>query len=131
MTALELPITDAAARRFFAELQARRLATTRCPEHGFLYPPRTWCPVCMREDLEWAELSGRGRLAAFSTQETAVRFAAPDVIGLVDLEEGVRILSAIEGRYEELSIGRPVRLGFVEVDGQVLHRFVPEDLRAR
>lgn len=124
--ALEIPITDAAAARFFAELAARRLSTTRCPDHGFLYPPRPWCPHCMREDLEWAELSGRGTLAAFSTQETAVRFGAPAVIGLVDLDEGVRLLSHIAGGYADLSIGQRVRVDFIEVEGQVLHRFVPE-----
>ena len=72
------------------------------------------------------ELSGRGRLAAFSTQERAIRFAAPDVIGLVDLDEGVRLLSHVVGRYEDLAIGAPVRVDFVEADGQVLHRFVPD-----
>lgn len=124
--ALEIPITDTAAARFFDELRARRLSTTRCPDDGWLYPPRLWCPVCMREDLEWAELSGRGTLAAFSTQETSVRFRAPDVIGLVDLDEGVRVLSHVAGRYEDLRLGQRVRVDFVEADGDVLHRFVPE-----
>jgi hypothetical protein len=122
--ALELPITDAAAARFFGALNERRLETTRCPEHGWLYPPRLWCPVCMREDLPWEELSGRGRLVAFSTQETSVRFRAPDVIGLVDLDEGVRVLSHIAGRYEDLALGQRVRVDFIEMDGQTLHQFL-------
>jgi uncharacterized OB-fold protein len=125
--ALDLPVSDAAAVRFFEELRARRLATTRCPQHGWLYPPRLWCPSCLREDLEWAELLGRGTLIAFSTQETAVRFAAPHVIGLVDLDEGVRLLSNIAGSYEELASGARVRVDFVEIDGDVLHRFVVDD----
>jgi uncharacterized OB-fold protein len=124
--ALELSITDAAAARFFEELGAGRLATTRCPDHGWLYPPRLWCPACLREDLEWAELSGHGTLGAFSTQETALRFAAPAVIGLVDLDEGVRMLSHIAGRYEELRLGQRVRVDFQEIDGMTLHRFVPQ-----
>lgn len=124
--ALELPITDRAARRFFEECAARRLATTRCPDDGWLYPPRLWCPRCLREDLEWAELSGRGTLAAFSTQETAVRFRAPEVIGLVDLDEGARILTHVAGAYEDLSIGIRVRLEWLERDGQILHSFRPD-----
>lgn len=123
---MEIPVTDAAAERFFEELGARRLATTRCPDDGWLYPPRLWCHVCLRDDLEWAELSGRGTLVAFSTQETAVRFRAPEVIGLVDLDEGIRLLTNVAGAYEDLSMGMRVRLDFVEVDGQTLHRFVPD-----
>jgi uncharacterized OB-fold protein len=80
----------------------------------------------MREDLAWAELSGRGALVAFSTQETSLRFAAPAVIGLVDLDEGVRVLSHIAGPYGDLRLGQRVRLDFVEIDGMTLHRFVPE-----
>ena len=116
---------DRVAERFFAELRGRRLATTRCRACGSLrFPPRAWCPGCLAEDLEWVALSGRGRLAAFTTQETALRFAAPEVIGLVDLDEGVRVLSAIAGRYEDLSIGDAVSVEFIEVEpGLVLHRF--------
>jgi uncharacterized OB-fold protein len=119
---------DAIADRFFTELRGRRLMTTRCRACGSLrFPPRAWCPDCLSEDLEWVELSGRGRLAAFSTQETAIRFRAPDVIGLVDLDDGVRVLSHIAGRYEDLSIGDAVSVDFVEVEpGLVLHSFMPD-----
>ena len=117
---------DAVAARFFDELRERRLATTRCRACGSLWlPPRAWCPGCLSEGLEWVALSGRGRLVAFSTQELGARFSAPDVIGLVNLDEGVRILSHIAGRYEDLSIGDAVAVDFVEPEpGLVLHRFV-------
>ncbi len=116
---------DAVARRFFAELRERRLCTTRCRACGTLrFPPRLWCPDCLSEELEWVALSGRGRLVAFSTQETAIRFRAPDVLGLVDLEEGVRILSLIAGAYQELAIGDEATVDFFELEpGTTLHRF--------
>lgn len=121
---MEFP--DAPSRRFYEELLQRRLSTTKCRACGSLrFPPRAWCPDCMSTDLEWVPLSGRGRLAAFSTQETAIRFRAPDVIGLVDLEEGVRVLSHIAGSYDELRIGDEVVVDFIEIEpGFVLHRFV-------
>lgn len=125
MSATDLP--DAAARTFFANLGERRLTTTRCRSCGTLaYPPRVWCHVCLSDDLEWVALSGRGTLVAFSTQETGIRFRAPDVLGLVDLEEGVRLLSRIAAPLDALEIGGPVLLDFVEVEpGLVLHQFVP------
>lgn len=50
----------------------------------------------------------------------------PDVIGMVELEEGVRLLTRIIGRYEDLSIGDAVSVDFVEVEpGFALHQFVP------
>jgi hypothetical protein len=122
---MEFP--DHVSERFYAELREHRITTTRCRGCGSLrFPPRAWCPDCLSEDLEWMTLSGRGRLAAFTTQETAFRFRAPEVIGLVDLDEGVRILSAIVGSYDELSIGDAVEVEFLEVEpGLVLHRFTP------
>ena len=125
MSLIEPP--DGAARQFFEHLNHRQLMTTRCRSCGTLhYPPRAWCPNCLEDDLEWIELSGRGELAAFSTQEQGLRFRAPDVLGLVDLEEGVRILSLIAAPYEELRIGQPLRVEFFEVQpGEVLHRFRP------
>jgi hypothetical protein len=121
---MEFP--DRVSERFYAELRERRLSTTRCRACGSLrFPPRAWCPDCLSEDLEWIALSGKGRVAAFSTQETAVRFRAPDVIGLVDLDEGVRVLSHVAGRYEDLSIGDRVSVDFFEPEpGLTLHRFL-------
>lgn len=118
---------DDAARTFYANLALRRLTTTRCRACGSLsFPPRLFCHLCSSNDLEWVELSGRGRIEAFTTQETAFRFMVPDVIGMVELEEGVRLLTRIIGRYEDLSIGDAVSVDFVEVEpGFALHQFVP------
>jgi uncharacterized OB-fold protein len=74
--------------------------------------------------MEWVELPQTGLLVAFSTQERGSRFKAPDVLGLVDLDEGPRLLSRIDAPYESLQIGQRVHLDFVEVaDGLVLHQF--------
>ena len=120
-------MSDATSARFFDLLRERRLCTTRCRDCGILAsPPRAWCHACLSTELEWVDLSGRGTLVAYSTQETGFRFRAPDVIGLVDLEEGVRVLSRIDAAYDDLSIGLPLTVDFVEVEpGLVLHQFRP------
>lgn len=124
---MNLPGLDPVSTRFFSLLAERRLCTTRCRACGTLaFPPRAWCHVCTSDALDWVDLSGRGTLAAFSTQETAVRFRAPDVIGLVDLAEGVRVLSRIAAPYEDLSLGQPLAVDFFEAEpGLVLHQFRP------
>lgn len=122
---MEFP--DRVSEHFYAELRERRLSTTHCRACGSLrFPPRAWCPDCLSDDLEWIVMSGVGRLAAFSTQETAIRFRAPDVIGLVDLDEGVRILTHIVGPYDDLAIGQALTVDFFEAEpGLTLHRFRP------
>ena len=127
---------DEAARTFYARLRERRFSTTRCEACGALsFPPRIFCPVCVAADasrsgtMVWEDLSGRGSLHAFSQNHRALFFQKPDVIGLVDLEEGCgRILSRIDAPFVTLRIGQPVRLDFLDLPGGlVLHQFRPDE----
>jgi uncharacterized OB-fold protein len=127
---------DEAARTFYARLRERRLSTTRCEACGALsFPPRTFCPPCLGADasrggdMVWVDLSGRGSLHAFSQNHRALFFQKPDVIGLVDLEEGCgRILSRIDAPLETLRIGQRLRVDFLDLPGGlVLHQFRPEN----
>jgi len=125
--------TEAGTRlaRFFDRLREGRLSTTRCARDDLLlWPPRTACPRCHTEELEWVDLPDRGRLYAFS----AVLVGAPlgmekDVpfsVGLVDLEGApLRLFGRIEGRpWNELEIGAAVRVESYETDdGRVYYRF--------
>lgn len=117
--------------RFFDRLREGRLSTTRCPKDDLLlWPPRTACPRCHTEELDWSDLPGAGTVYAFS----AVLAGAPlgmegDVpfsVGLVDLD-GVplRLFGRIEGRaWTDLEIGARVDVEPYEVpDGRVFYRF--------
>ena len=121
--------------RFYDRLREGRLSTTRCPREGELHwPPRTACPTCHAEGLEWVDLPERGRIYAFS----AVLVGAPlgleaDVpfsVGLVDLD-GVplRLFGRIDGRpWQDLRVGAAVRLEPYDLgDGRVFYRFRVED----
>ncbi len=97
------PLTSAAFRQFLDEDQ---LMGDRCADCGAVYlPPRAICPRCYGENLAWVPLSGRGRLAAFtsvfvgSTAMQAEGFdrSNPYCAGIVELEEGVRISARILG----------------------------------
>ena len=119
---------DEAAQEFHRRLRARRLCSTRCLRcERISFPPRSFCPSCLAREVEWVDLPARGTLYAFTTQERSVRFAAPDVIGLVDLPGVGRVLTRIDAPYPTLSIGQPVVLDFLEVSPEiVLHQFRPE-----
>ena len=99
-----------AAREFYRRLAAGRLATTGCASCDVLrFPPLERCPSC-GEPSVWRELSGRGVVHAFTQQERGLRFTAPAVLGVVELEEGVRVFGLLDAPFESLSIGQPVEL---------------------
>jgi len=66
-------LEEPAAERFFAELANGRFMTTRCPAcANTFFPPRTVCPECLGDELEWVELPGTGTVYAFSQQHHAL-----------------------------------------------------------
>jgi uncharacterized protein len=97
-----------AAREFYRRLASGELATTFCERCGeFRFPPRERCPLC-RGPGSWRPLSGRGTVYAFTQQERGLRFTAPEAIGIVELEEGVRLFGVFEDPFESLALGLSV-----------------------
>ena len=118
------PFTAAAFDQYLAE---RRLMTVKCAKCGGVYaPPRAICPKCHSEEMEWAEASGRGRLAGFTVIYSGPTFMVeqgfdrknPYISGIVELEEGASISARITGldvsKPEEIKIGTPLTVDFVE-----------------
>jgi uncharacterized OB-fold protein len=101
---------DDAAREFYGRLaEGKAPATTRCPAcEETRFPPRLRCPACGGA-VEWVELPRHGSLYAFTTQEAAVRFAAPAVLALVQLGDVV-VPAIAEMPYEDLAIGDEVEV---------------------
>jgi uncharacterized OB-fold protein len=98
---------DIEFQRFLAE---GRFMIQRSRSGGeFVFYPRVVAPGTGARDLEWVEASGRGRV--YST--TVVRRKPPEPsynVALVDLEEGPRMMSRIEGLApEEVKIGMAVK----------------------
>ncbi|MGH2979224.1 MAG: Zn-ribbon domain-containing OB-fold protein [Solirubrobacterales bacterium] len=116
-----------AAREFYRRLAEGRLATTHCASCGELrFPPRERCAACGAATV-WRELSGRGAVYAFTHQERGLRFTAPDVLGVIELEEGVRVFGLLEAPFESLTIGQPVALSLRrDVPGVTLLAFRPD-----
>jgi len=75
--------------------------------------------------MEWVEIKGKGRLATFTCIAIGPPFMIeegydrkhPYVCGVVDLEEGVRVVARIEGfdgtRPETIEIGARVEVDFL------------------
>jgi len=92
---------------------------------GFVFYPRVAEPGTGAEDLEWVEASGRGAVHAV----TVVRKKDPADsynVALIDLAEGPRMMSRVEGLAPDaVAVGLPVQARIVTEGGQPLVVFVP------
>jgi uncharacterized OB-fold protein len=115
------------AASFQAYMNEGKLMGSRSRATGEVFvPPRPLDPTTGSHEMEWVELSGRGKLAAFTSVYigTTVMIEAgfdrnkPYVAAIVELEEGPRIsaqLLGVDGKEADIAwIGRPVQVSFVE-----------------
>ncbi|MGG4053968.1 Zn-ribbon domain-containing OB-fold protein [Delftia tsuruhatensis] len=106
---------------FLAFLRQGRFMVQRSRHSGeYVFFPRVAAPRSGRRDLEWIEVSGRGTV--YST--TVVRARPPQApynVALIDLAEGPRVLSRVEGvAAQEVRIGMPVLARITEAEGRPL-----------
>lgn len=96
----------------------KRLLLQRCRDCSkFQFYPRGVCSHCLGSALEWVESSGRGIVHTFTIAYRAPHpgFAddVPFVIAMIELEEGVRMMSNIvECDPKSVRIDMPVRVVF-------------------
>src|SRR4051794_26909335 len=99
----------------------RELRFQRCGEClTWVHLPRLLCPECGSEELTWEPSTGEGTIYSWTRTHRAFNpdFGAepPYVCALVDLAEGVRVLSLLaDAPAGELAIGAPVRVSFEPV----------------
>lgn len=105
---IETPYTDP----FWDALEDGAFRIHRCTDcESAYFPPSPVCPYCQSTDVEWIESSATGTLFSFTRQHvTAPGFDDTLVVGVVELDEGPRVLAPIEGSYDALKIGDPVRI---------------------
>ncbi len=103
-----------------------------CNECGSTHhPPSPVCPKCRSFDTGWKLATGRGTLNSFAEAFHAVHplmaDQVPYIITLVDLEEGVRLVSGIpQGMKVALRVGMPLRCTVISFDDRfALPYFLP------
>ncbi|MBU3738142.1 MAG: Zn-ribbon domain-containing OB-fold protein [Rhodoferax sp.] len=129
---LPTPEPNADSRPYWQAASERRLVVRHCRACGKRhFMPRSLCPTCWSDDLEWIDCSGRGSVYSFSIVYRAptLDFAqtAPYVIALVDLEEGPRMFANVVGPGAlEVRIGELVQVTFEPrgTDGALMPQFM-------
>lgn len=76
-----------------------RLEAGKCHKCGkILFPQRLICPACGSKEFETINLSGKGKILTYTIIHIAppgFSDLVPYAIGIVELDEGIRILSQI------------------------------------
>ena len=101
--------------KFSEYLQKGKLMGTQCKKCGERYfPPRADCLKCMNDTFEWIEYSGKGTIHSYTKIYAAPKGfedIAPYTLGVVDLEEGGRLISWIKDIPEnEIKIGMKIKV---------------------
>ena len=120
---IDKPLSDIAFEQFLKE---DKLMGSRCKSCGELFtPPRPICPKCSDSELEWVQMKGTGKLAAFTCISIGPSFMTaegfnrknPYCVGVVELDEGSRVDARIEGvdttNPETIKVGMPMTVKFL------------------
>ena len=103
--------------QFYKFLIEKKLMAAQCLQCGKIHlPPRPICDNCFSQDFEWVRVSGRGKLLTYTVISVApeqFQALAPYAVGIVQLENGLKIPGIIQGlKQEQLKIGMELSLDF-------------------
>ncbi len=128
-----VPKVTPEARPFWEAAKQHRLMVQRCQECSrYYFYPRPLCPGCLSRNVRWEYVSGRGRLHTFVVNHRPPRnfpIAPPYIIGIVELEEGPRLMShivGIEASPTQVRCDMPVEVVFEDLTEEItLPKFRP------
>ena len=129
---VEPQATDVSAPFWEATKEQRLLLQWCAPCDAPIFYPREVCPSCLLADgLEWRPASGRGQVYAVSVQYAPQiplpAYESPYAVAVVELAEGVRMLSTIVGcDPDSVTVGQEVTVTWEPLsDGRHLPLFEP------
>lgn len=116
-------------QNYLEYINSKKLMGSKCKKcSAFYVPPRKLCTKCNSTDLEWVEMTGKGKLAAFSCIGVGTTFMVskgysmkkPYCFSVIKLDEGPMISGQLigvdESKPDAISIGTPVKLSFIETE---------------
>jgi uncharacterized protein len=125
-----IPVPTPETQPFWAGTLAGELRIQHCQSCGkYYFYPRPFCRYCQSRDVAWRPVSGRGRLVSYVINYRPLPPAdpaEPQVIALIELDEGPRMLSNIVGvapEPENLPLDARVRVQFEPRGDQALPMF--------
>lgn len=131
MPARPMPLLDEPESAvFWRATERRELRYQRCTECAVvIFPARSHCSHCAGVDLEWLVSAGAGTLHTCTTtrehSHPYFKARAPYTIGLIDLDEGFRMLAELSPDGEQLAPGARVHVTWEQHDQLCIPVFAP------
>ncbi len=103
--------------QFYKFLSQGKLMAGKCRKCGKIHlPPRPLCDNCYSQSFGWLSVSGKGKLVTYTVISVApqqFQSLTPYAVGILQLENGLRIPGMIQGVIQEqLRIGMELTLDF-------------------
>jgi uncharacterized protein len=128
---VEPPSTEISAP-FWEATREQRLVLQWCVDcDRYIFFPRDRCPGCLGSALTWRPASGRGTVYAVTVEQrpeiSSVTTHEPFAVALIELEEGVRMMSNVVGCLPaDVTVGLAVAVTWEPLsDGRNLPIFEP------
>jgi uncharacterized OB-fold protein len=127
-----IPIPDSDSAVYWEAAHRHEFLLQRCGScEKFRFYPRSHCPYCFSGSFEWRQPLGRGTVYSYTiihkTPAPGFRDKVPYVLALIDLAEGVRMMTnIIECEPETVEIGMSVEIAFEDINDAIsLPQFRP------
>ena len=127
------PVPNELSKPFWDACNQRRLIMQTCTKCDRMqYPPEKTCDACgSDENLEWREVSGRGRIhgycVMYDSRLKLLQAEQPFNIAVIELEENpeIKFFSHLPGTPpDEVPIGASVQVEFQQTaTGQLVHEW--------
>lgn len=125
------PVTDShESARYWEAARNHRLVVRQCQDcQTGIFPPTAHCPNCGSWDTPWIEVSGRGKLHAWTTvvHQLNPGYPTPYTIVVVELDDmaKIKMVGSIQGA-PELEKDQPMEAWFEDMgEGAVLPQWKP------
>ena len=121
---LILTAIDEESKPYWDGLKEEKLFIQYCGDcHQSIFYPRSICPHCFSEEISWLESTGTGKIYSFTIVHQAFgpfKDETPYIVGIVELDEGVRMMTRIFGEKEEIAIDKRVSVVFKKVESDLV-----------
>ena len=124
-----MPNTKGPDQIFQRALAEQEILLPKCDDCGaFHFFPRVLCPHCHGTAISWQRASGKGRVHTTTVVRRKLERGGDYNVCMVELEEGVRMMSRVEGIAPgEVVIDMPVTAFVGEAEGVPAVLFKPSE----